>query len=779
MYARKHPRLRTASRLAGFAMIPGTTLVIAAPSSTSPTQAAPASTWTAYVTNGNTVTPIDTATNTAGTPITGITLPEGIAITPNGATAYVTDPYDKTVTPIDTATDTPGTPITLTGSPSDSPLAIAITPNGATAYVTSGNTLVWPIDFATNRAGTPITVEYADHIAITPNGATAYVTDPYDNIVTPINLATNTPGAPITGISAPTAIAITPNGATAFVTSEDGSVATPISLATNTVGTPISVTGLPATAEQPFAIAITPNGSTAYVASGEGILGLNGPGAVTPINTATDTAGTPIPVGANPSGIAITPNGSTAYVTILGCIPPPPPAVSSCSSPDNIVTPINLATNTAGTPITVGPQPGALAMTPDQAPVARLSVTPAVVGQPTSFDASASTVAVGTITSYAWSFGDGSTATTSTPTTTHTYASPGPTTATVTETDSAGTSTTQIFTGQTMSKSGGPSAVASENFTIPAISTSILIPSNGATLSGSTYLDASAANATSVEFLLFGGSYGYDAPVLCTATPTIYGWLCAWNTTTVPNGSYTLVSLATNSMGEGVASDSITVANPTTSVLIPSNGATLSGSTYLDAAAANATGVEFLLFGGSYGYDAPVLCTATATIYGWLCGWNTTTVPNGTYTLVSLATNSTGSAAAASVSITVDNPTVSFGGSTVFTYPSESIAVTLSQSSTATVEVDFTSKGGPSAQLSWGAWTGAASSFSPSSGTVTLAPGQTTATIPLTVNPTTVTGCDTTTPCYPSVTLTLTDPTNAILGSTTSTNVFFAPVPGS
>ena len=43
--------------------------------------------------------------------------------------------------------------------------------------------------------------------------------------------------------------------------------------------------------------------------------------------------------------------------------------------------------------------------------------------------------------------------------------------------------------------------------------TSVLIPSSGATLSGSTYLDASASNATNVEFLLFGGPYGYAAPV--------------------------------------------------------------------------------------------------------------------------------------------------------------------------------------------------------------------------------------------------------------------------
>ena len=91
----------------------------------------------------------------------------------------------------------------------------------------------------------------------------------------------------------------------------------------------------------------------------------------------------------------------------------------------------------------------------------------------------------------------------------------------------------------------------------------MLIPSNGATLSGSTILDASASNATSVEFRLFGGVYGYNAPVLCTATPTYYGWLCSWNTTTVPNGSYVLLSEAFNSGGSAFSSGvNITVNNP-------------------------------------------------------------------------------------------------------------------------------------------------------------------------------------------------------------------------
>ena len=187
--------------------------------------------------------------------------------------------------------------------------------------------------------------------------------------------------------------------------------------------------------------------------------------------------------------------------------------------------------------------------------------------------------------------------------------------------------------------------------------TSVLIPSSGATLSGSTILDASASNATSVEFLLFGGPYGYAAPVVCTATQTYYGWLCSWITTDVPNGSYGLVSEASGAGGSAFSSGvGITVSNPpTTSVLFPSSGATLSGSTTLDASASNATSVEFRIFGGIYGYSAPVLCTATLTYYGWLCSWDTTKVPNGSYALLSEAFNSGGSAFSSGVGITVSN----------------------------------------------------------------------------------------------------------------------------
>ena len=77
------------------------------------------------------MTPIATATNTAGPPITVGSNPDAIAITPDGKTAYVANDGSDTVTPIATATNTAGPPITVGSGPN----AIAITPDGKTAYV--------------------------------------------------------------------------------------------------------------------------------------------------------------------------------------------------------------------------------------------------------------------------------------------------------------------------------------------------------------------------------------------------------------------------------------------------------------------------------------------------------------------------------------------------------------------------------------------------------------------------------------------------------------------
>jgi DNA-binding beta-propeller fold protein YncE len=399
--------------------------------------------WTAYVVSHATdaVIPVNTATDALGAPIAVGSAPSAIAITPDATTAYVTDEGTTNtapgfVTPIDLMTNTPGTPIPVGSGPD----AIAITPNGSTAYVGNSNDqTVTPVNLVTNTAGTPIPVGTSPAaITITPDGSTAYVTQGFGANVIPIDTATNKAGTGILNTNNGFSSAITPDGSTLYT--PNGSYN-----GVATLGTATSARGSISALNDPEGVAITPDGSTAYVAYTPFT---TNKGALLPIATAAETPGTPIPLGTSSAeGVAITPDGSTALVT---------------DPMGGTVVPVDLASGTAATPISLGSEganPVAIAITPDQAPIAHVHV--AALGNSTmSFDASASTVAYGAITSYAWNFGDGSTETTTTPTVTHTYTNTAPNqVATVTETDSTGTSTTgQVYTGQTASRNGSPLA---------------------------------------------------------------------------------------------------------------------------------------------------------------------------------------------------------------------------------------------------------------------------------------------------------------------------------
>jgi Glycosyl hydrolases family 16/Bacterial Ig domain len=110
-------------------------------------------------------------------------------------------------------------------------------------------------------------------------------------------------------------------------------------------------------------------------------------------------------------------------------------------------------------------------------------------------------------------------------------------------------------------------------------------------------------------------------------------------------------------VGQVTGSPATAATRPTTSVLRPASGATLSGTAAtLAASASNATSVEYWILGGTYGFSGHLIGTATSTPYGWAATWDTTTVPNGSYVLVSEAFNAGGSAYSAGVTITVSNP---------------------------------------------------------------------------------------------------------------------------
>src|SRR6266704_1884092 len=170
-----------------------------------------------YVAASNGMTPIATATNTAGKPIKIGASPAALATTPDGKTAYAVPGARRgpTVTPIAPATNTPGKPINIGGG-FPRAVAIAITPDGKTVYVVSASsrrTTVTPISTSTGTPGKPIniggigrlTAETA--IAITPDGKTAYIATaayiagscagcPVGSVI-PVATANGTPGKPI------------------------------------------------------------------------------------------------------------------------------------------------------------------------------------------------------------------------------------------------------------------------------------------------------------------------------------------------------------------------------------------------------------------------------------------------------------------------------------------------------------------------------------------------------------------------------------------------------
>lgn len=198
-------------------------------------------------------------------------------------------------------------------------------------------------------------------------------------------------------------------------------------------------------------------------------------------------------------------------------------------------------------------------------------------------------------------------------------------------------------------------------------STFVGIPSNNAIVSGtSQVLDAGASSGvTRVQYEISGGTLTDSA--IATATPTIYGWLAKWNTTTVANGTYTLQSVATSNGVSGTSAPvtiSVTNPPPSTTVTIPTNGATESSMNNIVFDAAASPGVTTVVFNvtGSGVGGISFTVSATPTIYGWIGVYPGQPVnpvgcelQNSFYSVQSVATYAGGvSGASSPVSFTLD-----------------------------------------------------------------------------------------------------------------------------
>jgi hypothetical protein len=126
---------------------------------------------TVYLARWDRVTPLDAATETAGPDIAVGEGASDLAVSPDGRTLLVTSTIAGTVTPISTATNAAGSPVAV-----GQPTGIAIAPDGTTAYVLTAGATLTPIDLTMNAARTPIALGYpGDAIGITPDGTLVLV----------------------------------------------------------------------------------------------------------------------------------------------------------------------------------------------------------------------------------------------------------------------------------------------------------------------------------------------------------------------------------------------------------------------------------------------------------------------------------------------------------------------------------------------------------------------------------------------------------------------------
>jgi YVTN family beta-propeller protein len=395
----------------------------------------------AYITNydDQTVSVINTATNTVTATVPVGRDPYGIAVSPDGTKAYVTNQAINTVSIIDIPTNK----VTSKVKVGNYPWGIAVNPAGTKVYVANcDSNTVSVIDTATNTVKATVSVgKWPAGVAVNPSGTKVYVTNILSNDLSIIDATTNTVkttvslGSNSEGVavspdekkvyvtkatvslgSNPEGVAVSPDGKNIYVTNRGSSTVSVIDTAKNTVTATIPVGGYPQ------GVTVTPNGKYVYVTNG-------GSNTVSVIDIAKNKVTSTVSVGNYPLGVAISLDGKKVYVT---------------NGDSNTVSIIDTATNKVTATVSVGRRPIAfgqfIGSSTSEPPIASFSsnVTEGYAPLSVKFIDNSQN-AIG----WSWKFGDGATSTDPSPV--HTYSAPGTYTVTLTVTNTAGKDTEEDY----------------------------------------------------------------------------------------------------------------------------------------------------------------------------------------------------------------------------------------------------------------------------------------------------------------------------------------------
>lgn len=265
-----------------------------------------------YVPNtfANTVSVVDTSSDTITATIPVGQWPYYTAVTPDGSQVFVPNYLSGTVSVISGTTDS----VTATIPVSSGPKGVAVDKAGRYAYVASSGGYLTQISTATDAVtGTVYVGDSPQTVAISPDGSTVYVGG-YVGAVTVVNTATMTVSAAFSGQGGDAwSMAISPDGSYLYMADSVGlypsnanvaviSTATDQVIAHVTLGQGSFILG---------GIAVSPDGSTVYVSD-------EAQNTVSVISTATNTVTNTIKGFSGPTGIAINVTGSTVWVGNMG-----------------------------------------------------------------------------------------------------------------------------------------------------------------------------------------------------------------------------------------------------------------------------------------------------------------------------------------------------------------------------------------------------------------------------------------------------------------------------
>jgi len=309
----------------------------------SPALAAPGR---AYVTNAlsDTVTVVDTGSNTVITTIAVGDRPDGVAVLPNGTRVYVVNSADSTVSVINTATNA----VVATVPVGADPRSVTITPDGTRAWVSGyGGTTV--IDTASNTVvGTVAALRLSLDVAFSPNGARAYGTG-MDTLIV-VDTATLAKVAEVPTGHSPFQVLVSPDGSRVYLVDSNG--VRSYNTATNTEVARAQYPGGELTGA-----ALSSDGARLYLTQSI-------PAAVLVVDAATLAVVTTVPLGDFIAvGVGLSPAGDRLYVT----------ALTLEGGADRLLV-IDTATNAVVTTVGVGSYPLGVAVTsatpaPPPAPV--------------------------------------------------------------------------------------------------------------------------------------------------------------------------------------------------------------------------------------------------------------------------------------------------------------------------------------------------------------------------------------------------------------------------